>query len=121
MEYWRSTVDNVTTWTFLKFKFLDTRNQNQDALENAFLAIPLHCGSNKNPSDALKAVIINGLANRSIYNTNWEDDGSSLLDKLHSFLSHPMLHQPVHQQVITMRPLTVFQTLFVLDEKHNVE
>src|SRR5215469_16205399 len=33
-----------------KFKFLETRNLNQDALENAFGAIRLHCGSNSNPS-----------------------------------------------------------------------
>jgi len=44
MEYWRSAVDKVTTWTFLKFKFLDNRNLNQDALENTFGAIRLHCG-----------------------------------------------------------------------------
>lgn len=74
-----------------QFKFLETRNLNQDALENAFGAIRLHCGSNSNPSagqfvDALKTVIINGLAYRSLYGTNCEDDGASLLDKLHSFL-----------------------------------
>jgi len=43
MEYWRSAVGKVTTWTFLKFKFLDTRDLNQDALENTFGAIRLHC------------------------------------------------------------------------------
>jgi hypothetical protein len=74
-----------------KFKFLETRNLNQDALENTFGAIRLHCGSNSNQSvgqfvDALKTVIINGLAYRSLYGTNCEDDGASLLDKLHSFL-----------------------------------
>jgi hypothetical protein len=69
MEYWRSAVVNVTTWAF-KFKFLDTRNLNQGALENTFDAIRLHCGSNNNPSDALKTVIINGLAYRSLYGTN---------------------------------------------------
>ena len=51
----------------------------------------MHCGSYSNPSagqfvDALKTVIINGLAYRSLYGTNCEDDGASLLDKLHSFL-----------------------------------
>jgi hypothetical protein len=70
MEYWRSAVDNVTTWAFHKFKFLDTRNRNQDALENTFDAIRLHCGSNNGPSNALKTVIINGLAYRSLYGTN---------------------------------------------------
>jgi len=33
-----------------KFKYLETRNLNQDALENAFGAICLHCGANNNPS-----------------------------------------------------------------------
>jgi len=33
-----------------KFKFLETRNLNQDALENSFGAIRLHCSSNTNPS-----------------------------------------------------------------------
>jgi len=74
-----------------KFQFLETRNLNQDALENTFGAIRLHCGSNSNPSvgqfvDALKTVIINGLAYRSLCGPNCEDDGASLLDKLHSFL-----------------------------------
>ena len=51
----------------------------------------MHCGSNNNPSAGqfvyvLKTVIINGLAYRSLYGTNCEDDGVSLLDKLHSFL-----------------------------------
>ena len=84
MEYWRSAIDKVKTWTFLnkesepmcpppsqtgwliiigavqhvwrkvseehKFKFLETRKLNQDALENTFGAIRLHCGSNNNPS-----------------------------------------------------------------------
>jgi hypothetical protein len=95
-EYWRNAADKVTTWTFLKFKILNTRKLNQDALENTFGAISLRCGSNNNPSDALKTAIINGLAYRSLYGTKWEDGGISLLEKLHSFLSHPMLHQEVH-------------------------
>ena len=33
-----------------KFKFLETRNLNQDALENTFGAICSHCGSNNDPS-----------------------------------------------------------------------
>lgn len=50
-----------------RFKYLETRNLNQDALENIFGAIHLHCGSNNNPSlgqfvCALKTVIISGLA-----------------------------------------------------------
>jgi hypothetical protein len=70
MEYRRRAVDNVITWTVLKFKFLDTRNLNQDALKITFGAIHLHCGSNNNPSNTLKTVIINGLTYRSLYGTN---------------------------------------------------
>jgi hypothetical protein len=70
MEYWRSAVDKVTIGTFLKFKLLDTRNLNPVALENTLGAIRLHCASNNNPSDALKTVIINDLAYRSLYGTN---------------------------------------------------
>jgi hypothetical protein len=74
-----------------KFKFHETRNLNQDVLENTFGAICLHCGSNNNPSvrqfvDALKTVVINGLAYIGLCGTNCEDDGACLLDKLQSFL-----------------------------------
>jgi len=74
-----------------KFKFLETRNLNQDALKNTFGAIRLHCGSNNNASVGqfvvvLKTVFINGLVYRNLYCTNCEDDGASLLDNLHSFL-----------------------------------
>jgi hypothetical protein len=31
------------------------------------------------------------------------------------------LHQPVHRQGITVRPLTVFHTLIIQEENHNVE
>jgi hypothetical protein len=137
MEYWRSAVDKVQTWTFLnkepeelrpspsqsswlitigavqqvcrkvseelKFKFFETRHLKQ----NTFGAIRLHCGSNNNPSvgqfvDALKTVIINGPAYRSLYGTNCEDDGASLRTSYTHFLSHPMLHRPVHRQVMTV-------------------
>ena len=70
-----------------KFKYLQTRNSNRGALENTFGVTHLHCGSNDNPPagqflDALKTVIINGVAYRS------KDDGACLLGKLHS------LHEP---------------------------
>ena len=53
-----------------KFKHLETRNSYRVALENTFGVMHLHCGPNDNPSagqflDALKTVIINGLASRS--------------------------------------------------------
>ena len=74
-----------------KFKFPETRNLNQNALEKTFGTNHLHCVFNSNQSvgqfvDALKIVIINGLAYKSQYVTNCEDDGASLLDKVHSFL-----------------------------------
>ena len=74
-----------------KFKFLVTRNLNQDALQNTFGATRLHCGSNNNPFagqfvDALKPVIINGLAFRGLLHPNCENDGATILDNLHSFL-----------------------------------
>ena len=48
-------------------------------------------GSNNNSSvgqfvDALKTVIISGLACRGLLNLNCEDDGATLLDNLHSCL-----------------------------------
>jgi len=74
-----------------KFKFLETRKLNQDGLENTFGAIHLHCGSSNKQSvgqfaDALKTVIINDLAYRSLYGSNFEDECASLLENLHSFL-----------------------------------
>ncbi|XP_033609559.1 uncharacterized protein LOC111870082 isoform X2 [Cryptotermes secundus] len=84
-------------WRTLKeagFKYLHTRNLNQDPLEDTFGAIHLNCGSNNNPTvgqsvDALKTSIINGLAFRVLGGTNCEDDGATLLDNLHSFLREP--------------------------------
>jgi hypothetical protein len=62
----------------------------QDALENTFGAIHLHCWSNSNPTvgqflGALKTVIISGLAYRGLHDCKCEYDGASLLDNLHSF------------------------------------
>jgi hypothetical protein len=34
----------------MKFKYLEPRNLNQDALENTLFATRLHCGSNDSPS-----------------------------------------------------------------------
>ena len=88
----------------IKFKYLETQNLNQDALESTFGAIRSHCESNNNPSvgqfvDALKTVIINGLAYTGLLDPNCEDDGATLLDNLHSFSSHPVFLHPVSQQV----------------------
>jgi len=57
-----------------KFKFLETRNINHDALQNTFDAFRFHFDSNNKPCveqtvAALKTVIINGLAYRSLYGT----------------------------------------------------
>ena len=81
-------------WRMLKeagFKYLETRNLNQDPLENTFGVICLHCGSNNNPNvgqfvDTLKTSIINDLAFRDLRKTNCEGDKTELLDNLHSFL-----------------------------------
>jgi len=78
-------------WKQAGFKYLETRNLNQDPLENTFGVIRLQCGSNNNPTvgqfvDALKTSIINDLAFRDLRNTNCEDDEAELLDNLHSFL-----------------------------------
>ena len=152
MEYWRSAVDPSTTnlnqcvlhltnrlvntigavqhiWRKVseehKFKILESRKLNQDALENTFGSIRLHCGSNNNQSggqfvDALKTVIMYDLAYRSLYSPNCEDDVAFWTSYTY-FSRHSLLHQPVHRQVMTVRPLTVFQTLFILEKKHNVE
>ena len=72
----------------------------------------MHCGSNNNQPDVLNTVIIKCLAYRSVYGTNYEESGASLLYKLLSFLSHPMLHQTVHRKVITVRTLTVLGIVY---------
>jgi hypothetical protein len=71
--------------------YLQTRNLNQDPLENTFGVIRSYCGSNDDPTvgqfiDALKTSIINGLSFRGLHGTNCKDDGTTLLDDLHSFL-----------------------------------
>jgi hypothetical protein len=82
-----------------KFKYLETHNLNQDALENAFGAIRLHCGANDNPSirqfvGALKTVILNGCTYKGLYGTACEHDGATLLDNLHSFLKPSTASSP---------------------------
>jgi hypothetical protein len=54
----------------------------------------LYCDSNDNQSvghfvDALKTSIINGLALRGLCGSNYEDDGTALLDNLQLFFSAP--------------------------------
>ena len=76
-------------WRMLKeagFKYLETRNLNQDPLENTFGVISLHCGSNNIPTvgqfaDALNTSIINGFAFGDLRNTNCGDGKTELLDK----------------------------------------
>lgn len=82
-----------------KFQYLETQNLYQDALENTFGAIHLHCGSNNKPSvgqfvDALKTVITNGLTYRGLLDPNCEDDGATLRDNLHSFLKPSSVSSP---------------------------
>jgi len=59
----------------------------------------LHCRSNNNPSvgqfvDALKTVIISGLACRGLLNPNSDDDGATLLDNLHSCVKTSAVSSP---------------------------
>ena len=68
-------------------------------LQNKFSAIFLHCLSNNNPSvgqfvDALKTVIISGLACRGLFNPNSDDDGATLQDNLHSCLKPSVVSSP---------------------------
>ena len=82
-----------------KFKYLETPNLNQSGLQNTFGAICFHCGSNNNLSvgqfvDALKTVIISGLACRGLLNPNSDDDGATLLDNLHSCLKSSVVSSP---------------------------
>ena len=107
-----------------KFKFLETRNLNQDALENTFGAIRLHCGSNNNPSvgqfvDALKTVIISGLACRGLLNPNSEhDDGDTLQDNLHSCVKTSIVSSPI-QSISHDRETTDDAPYFVHVTKHR--
>jgi hypothetical protein len=83
----------------IKFKYFETQNLNQDALENTFGAIFLHCGSNNYPTvgqivDALKIVIVNSLAYRGLLDPNCKDDGATLLDNMHSFLRPSSVSSP---------------------------
>jgi len=59
----------------------------------------LHCRSNNNPSvgqlvNALKTVIISGLACRGLLNPNCEGDGATLVDNLHSCLKPSVVSSP---------------------------
>ena len=59
----------------------------------------MHCESNNNPSvgqfvDALKTVIINGIAYRGLLDPNSGDDGATLLDNMHSFLKSSSVSSP---------------------------
>jgi len=76
-----------------------TRSLDQDLLENTFGVIPLHSGSNNNPTVgqfayALKANIINGLAIKGLRNANCGGDDTDLLDNLLSLLKESSASQP---------------------------
>jgi hypothetical protein len=68
-------------------------------MENTFGAIRLHCRSNNNPSvgqsvDALKTVIISGIACGCLLDPNCEDDDATLLVNLHSCLKPSVVSAP---------------------------
>jgi len=86
----------------------------------------LHCGSNNNPSVGqfavvLKTVFINGLVYRNLYCTDCEDDGASLLDKLHSFLKPSKATSASPLTIHDSKPTDTVPTLFILEKKQNVE
>ena len=63
------------------------------------LVLFIHTGSNSNLTvgqfvDALKTVIINGLAYRGLLDPNCEDDGATLLDNPYSFLKPSSISLP---------------------------
>jgi hypothetical protein len=104
-----------------QFKYLETRNLNQDALENTSGAIHFHCGCKNNPSvgqfvNALKTVIINGRAYRGLLDLNCEDDGAILLDNLHSFLKPSSVSSP-SQSISHDREASYAKKVFILQKK----
>jgi len=108
MDYWKSAVDKVTTWTFLNFRFLDTRNLNQDALESTFCAISLHCGSENNQLFALETVIIKVLTEVCMALRGWlclSWTSYTHISAIQCFFNKSFV-MPL--QVITERPLSVF-------------
>ena len=72
------------------FDYLENRSLSQDALENTFGVINLHCGSNNNPTvgqfvDALKTCTIIGIAYTGLCNAMCEGDDTELQNNLYSF------------------------------------
>jgi len=89
-------------WRTLKragFDHLETQSLNQDPIENTFVVIHLHCGSNNSQTvgqfvDALKISIINGVAYTGLCNANCKGDDTELLDNLHSLLKESCASRP---------------------------
>lgn len=74
------------------FKFLATRNLNQDGLENLFGVIRQHGAANTNPTchnfiAALKTAVLNRLITPHSGALNCEPDGGSILDNMKELLT----------------------------------
>jgi hypothetical protein len=99
------------------FKYLHTRNLNQDFLENTFGAIHLYCGLNNNPTVGqfvvvLKISIINGcvkLIMRVMVLLFWIT--------CNHCSGHLMLHEIV-LQVMARKPLMMFLIVSMLLRKY---
>ncbi|KAL1516526.1 hypothetical protein ABEB36_000433 [Hypothenemus hampei] len=104
-------------WLYVRSKgvtSLPPRRLNQDSLENAFGTIRNGCGSSDHPTtcqfiSSLKTYIINGMTSQ--IKGNCEDDNSSLLTNMRSFLDVPL---PIREPLHTDQPLpnTSYHELF---------
>jgi hypothetical protein len=97
VKNWIKTIDNkIELWKYLKqlnFKFLITRNLNQDALENFFGCIRSHGVRNTNPTctsfeASFKTFIVNNFVSPHSAGANCEEDESTeALDCLQNFIN----------------------------------
>ncbi|KAJ8983229.1 hypothetical protein NQ317_005318 [Molorchus minor] len=74
------------------FKYLRTRSLNQDPIENLFAGIRQYGSTNTNPTcfqfiSALKTSVLNSLIEPHARNQNCEQDNSTILDNLQSFIN----------------------------------
>ena len=92
---------------------VETQNLNQDALENTFGAIRLHCGSNNRPSVGQFVDALNGLAYRGLLDPNVMMMVPLFWTICIPFSIHPVFLHPVSQQVMTGRPPMMFHTMLM--------
>jgi hypothetical protein len=96
VKNWIKTIDNkIELWKYLKqlnFKFLITRNLNQDALENFFGCIRSHGVRNTNPTctsfeASFKTFIVNNFVSPHARANCEEDESTEALDCLKNFIN----------------------------------